>query len=43
MSTIIKHKEFTNRHVYRTEVAGRWARLPLRPSRPPHFGAAPLF
>ena len=23
MSTIIKHKEFTNRHVYKTEVAGR--------------------
>ena len=23
MSTVIKHKEFTNRHVYKTEVAGR--------------------
>ena len=23
MSTIIKHKEFTNRKVYKTEVAGR--------------------
>ena len=28
MSTIIKHKEVTNRHVYKTEMAGRtWGQM----------------